>query len=137
MIYNEYVKLSYFKVVYKTRNIQCVENDCLKYHMDHPAYRPGFDCFHFKLSYSSFYSRQAIYRIRDNYRTVVGEYVWGNFDLSTCGDGGRTPYSDLSVRAGYMHSICMTENYIILPASGWLLDYCGMFGRLMFLKPLL
>ena len=73
----------------------------------------------------SFETRNAVYRVRDGYRTVVGEYTWGNVDLTQCSPNGH--YPDLSARAGYMHSFGMTENYIILPTAAWLLDYCSIF----------
>ena len=36
----------------------------------------------------------------------------------------------LCFRQGYMHSFAMTQNYIILPETSYLIDPCAMFGKL-------
>ena len=72
--------------------------------------------------------RFLVYQIVDGERIPFGDYEIGEWDLSLC-TGYPEPYPDPSVRAGYMHSFAVTENYIILPTTSYLLDYCQFFGK--------
>jgi len=57
---------------------------------------------------------------------VVGEYHYADADLTKC--VGNSSYPDMDPRFGYLHSFSFTENYVILPETGWLFDPC-FYGR--------
>ncbi|XP_045188570.2 carotenoid isomerooxygenase-like isoform X2 [Mercenaria mercenaria] len=66
---------------------------------------------------------RLVYKVdADKFRHVVGTYNYEDADLSRC--RGWNPYPDFSSRFGYIHSFCMTENYIILPETGYMHDPC-------------
>ncbi|XP_060584886.1 carotenoid isomerooxygenase-like isoform X2 [Ruditapes philippinarum] len=67
--------------------------------------------------------KRIVYKVgSDLVRHVVGAYHHQDADLSKC--KGNEPYPDFSSRFGYMHSFCITKNYIILPETGYLHDPC-------------
>ena len=57
---------------------------------------------------------------------MVGEYHYADADLTKC--VGNSSYPDMDPRFGYLHSFSFTENYVILPETGWLFDPC-FYGR--------
>lgn len=66
---------------------------------------------------------RLVYKVgADRVRHVVGTYRYKNADLRKC--QGMNPYPDFEARLGYLHSFCMTENYIILPETGYMHDPC-------------
>lgn len=68
-------------------------------------------------------SRRLVYKIdMDKSRQVVGAYDYEDADLRKCKEG--VPYPDFNARFGYLHSFSMTENYVILPETGYMHDPC-------------
>ncbi|WAR11686.1 NINAB-like protein [Mya arenaria] len=68
--------------------------------------------------------KRVVYKVgADRYRHVVGQYDYGTADLTLC--HGRSRYPDPALRPGYLHSFCMTENYIILPEAAYMFDPCA------------
>ena len=61
-------------------------------------------------------------------RTVVGEKPFADINLTLCTQPGQV-YPDVDARVRYMHSFQMTQNYIALPETSYLYDYCGQFGK--------
>lgn len=66
---------------------------------------------------------RLVYKVgADRVRHVVGTYHYQNADLTKC--QGTNPYPDFASRLGYMHSFCLTKNYVILPETGYMHDPC-------------
>lgn len=80
-----------------------------------------------------FVCRHIVYKVgADRKRKVVGKYHYTDADLQVC--TGMSAYPDNSARFGYMNSFAVTENYIVLPTTGYLHDPCfySMFkGRVI------
>jgi len=69
--------------------------------------------------------KRIVYKVgADKYRHVVGEYSYNTIDLRSC--QGSSVYSDFEARLGYLHSFCLTENYVILPETAYMFDPCAM-----------
>lgn len=67
--------------------------------------------------------RHIVYNVgADRKRQVVGKYHYADADLRQC--SGYKVYPDKNARLGYMHSFSMTENFIILPTTGYLNNPC-------------
>ncbi|XP_060575784.1 carotenoid isomerooxygenase-like [Ruditapes philippinarum] len=67
--------------------------------------------------------KRVVYKIgHDLGRHVVGTFNYEDSNLTRC--KGTRPYPDFGARFGYLHSIAMTENYIILPETALMDDPC-------------
>ncbi|XP_045181134.1 carotenoid isomerooxygenase-like [Mercenaria mercenaria] len=68
-------------------------------------------------------SWRVVYKVgADKIRHVIGTYHYEDTDVTKCRPG--TPYEDFTARFGYLHSFAMTENYIILPETAYMIDTC-------------
>ncbi|ELT96834.1 hypothetical protein CAPTEDRAFT_203197 [Capitella teleta] len=76
------------------------------------------------LSLSVWETKLAVWTIRDNRREVAAEILFNRVDLNRCADNEHYPM--LAARPGYMHSFAMTEHYIILPVTSYLMDPCAL-----------
>lgn len=65
---------------------------------------------------------RIVYKVgADKARKIVGEFHYHDAQLMKC---TNSPYPDFGSRFGYLHSFCMTEQYIILPETGYMHDPC-------------
>ena len=58
-------------------------------------------------------------------RVKLGEFQGADFDLSKCAGG---EYPDTEDRLQYMHSFALSQNYVILPMTSYLMEYCQIMG---------
>ena len=61
-------------------------------------------------------------------RVKLGEFQGADFDLSKCAGG---EYPDTEDRLQYMHSFALSQNYVILPLTSYLMEYCQIMGMLI------
>ena len=61
-------------------------------------------------------------------RVKLGEFQGAGFDLSKCAGG---EYPDTEDRLQYMHSFALSQNYVILPLTSYLIEYCQIMGNFM------
>ena len=66
-----------------------------------------------------------VYTIKDKKRIKLGEYPLGNMNLGLCTGG---IYPDLNVRLQYIHSFALSQTYVILPLTSYLLEPCQAMG---------
>ncbi|CAH1781439.1 unnamed protein product [Owenia fusiformis] len=72
-------------------------------------------------------SKLLLYQVINDTRIVKGEINLGNFSLGECNPVAKTPYPDTSKLMPYLHSFTITKNYIIIPGTSMLMDYCEFF----------
>ena len=66
-----------------------------------------------------------VYTIKDKKRIKLGEYPLGNMNLGLCTGG---IYPDPNVRLQYIHSFALSQTYVILPLTSYLLEPCQAMG---------
>ncbi|CAH1781442.1 unnamed protein product [Owenia fusiformis] len=69
-------------------------------------------------------SKLILYQVINETRIPKGEIVMGNISLGEC---NGAPYPDTTKLMPYLHSFTMTKNYIIIPGTSMMLDYCDAF----------
>lgn len=66
---------------------------------------------------------RIVYKVgADKNRKVIGSFDFPEIDLARC--HGMARYPDMSSRFGYVHSFCITQQYIVIPESAYSFDPC-------------
>ncbi len=60
--------------------------------------------------------------IRDKKRVQVGAFTLAWIYVELCTDA--TGYRDVEKRPGYVHSIGVTEHWVLIPITSYLIDFC-------------
>ena len=68
-----------------------------------------------------------VYKMKGPNRTVTGRHVLGKYNLTKCSSG--LSLDDIKIMPGYYHYLETTSNYIIVPMSSYLFDYCQHYAN--------
>ena len=69
-----------------------------------------------------------VYKMKGSNRTVTGRHVLGKYNLTKCRLG--LGLDDINIMPGYHHYMETTGNYIIVPMSSYLFDYCQHYANI-------
>ncbi|XP_065070482.1 retinoid isomerohydrolase-like [Rhopilema esculentum] len=69
-----------------------------------------------------------VYKMKGSNRTVTGRHVLGKYNLTKCRLG--LGLDDINIMPGYHHYMETTSNYIIVPMSSYLFDYCQHYANI-------
>ena len=69
-----------------------------------------------------------VYKMKGPNRTVTSRHVLGKYNLTKCRLG--LGLDDINIMPGYHHYIETTGNYIIVPMSSYLFDYCQHYKNI-------
>ena len=75
----------------------------------------------------SYHHRYIVFTVEGKKRVKLGEFQGASFDLTKCAGG---EYPDTEDRLQYMHSFALSQNYVILPLTSYLMEYCQIMGML-------